>query len=170
MDFKPYSKEYQLRSSQKRKDKPKPTEKRPKKKRKKLEVVKGRAIPPSKVRGSISKKEYEKAIDAFGSNCAICMDPHIEMHHLRFRSHQGRGNYRNLIPLCNKHHGLAHTNKNFADSLREERMERYGEWYWCDKFDLLKAGLIVNSTDEEFEKWMIKEEVKASETVRDHKN
>jgi hypothetical protein len=48
-------------------------------------------------------------------------------------------------------------NRKFADGLRDERVEMFGEWYWADKFDLFKAGLITNTTDEEFEKFMVKE-------------
>jgi hypothetical protein len=141
----------------KKKEKQKFKNKRPKAKKKKLETLKGRTVPPSKVRGSISKKEYEKAIEAFGNVCAICGNPLIEMHHIRFRSQQGRGNYRNLIPLCKTHHTEAHMNRQFADGLRAERVEMFGEWYWADKFDLIKAGLITNTTNEEFEKFMVKE-------------
>jgi hypothetical protein len=144
----------------KEKEKPKFKPKRPKKKYKKLETVKGRTIPPAKVRGSISKKEYEKAIEAFGRVCVICNDPYIEMHHIQFRSQQGRGQFRNLIPLCKAHHGLAHTSRFFADGLREERIEKYGNYYWADKFDLFKEKLIQNTTDECFESFMKLEEMK----------
>lgn len=140
------------------KDKPKYKEKRPKKKYKKLETFKGRTIPPAKARGTISKKEFEKAIEAFGSVCVFCSSPYIEMHHIKFRSQQGRGNYRNLIPLCKEHHTEAHTEREFADSLREQRVSTFGEWYWADKYDLFKAGLIPNTDDKTFETFMKGEE------------
>jgi len=155
-----YSKAEQLKGHQKPKDKPKPKEKRPKKKTKKLETFKGRTIPPSKARGTISKKEYEKAIEAFGSTCVFCSSPYIEMHHIKFRSQQGRGNYRNLIPLCKEHHTQAHKERVFADSLRAERINRFGEWYWADKFDLFKVGAIPNTDDKTFETFMNSEEEK----------
>lgn len=154
LNFRPYSKAQQLH--QKPKDKPKPKERRYKKKKKKLETYKGRTIPPARARGNISKKEYEKAVEAFGAVCAYCGDPYIEMHHIRFRSHQGRGNFRNLIPLCKNHHNQAHQNRQFADSLREQRIEMFGEWYWADKYDLFKAGLITNTTESAYEKFFLK--------------
>jgi hypothetical protein len=138
----------------KSKEKPKFKSKRTYKKKKKLETIKGRTIPPSKVRGSISKKEYEKAIEAFGSVCVFCSHPLIEMHHIRFRSQQGRGQYRNLMPLCKKHHALAHTSRVFADKLRDDRIRMYGEWYWADKYDLCKNNLIPNTEDKTFESFM----------------
>lgn len=137
--------------------KPKPRDKT-KKKKKKLETFKGRTIPPKKARGTISKTQYEKAIEEFGSTCVYCHDPYIEMHHIIFRSQGGRGQYRNLIPLCKKHHALAHSSRTFADLLREERVKRYGQYYGCDKYDLFKLGLIPNSTDEAFTKFMIGQE------------
>lgn len=163
VEFRPYSKEEQLKGHQKSKDKPKFKEKRPKKKKKKLEVFKGRTIPTSKVRGTISKKEYERTIEAFGSTCVFCGDPRIEVHHIKFRSQQGRGQYRNLIPLCKKHHMQAHENRVFADILREERIQTYGEWYWADKFDLFKVGVIPNTDDKTFESYMRGEEERAKD-------
>lgn len=156
-DFHPYSKEQQLRGHQKSKDKPKYKEKRPKKKTRKLETYKGRTIPPARQRSAISKKEYNRAIETFGSVCVYCGNPYIEMHHIRFRSQQGKGGFRNLIPLCKEHHNQAHQQRTFSDKLKEDRIALYGEWYWADKYDLFKAGLIVNTTDEEFEKFMERE-------------
>ena len=152
-----YSKETQLRGHRK---KSRTRNKRPKKNKKKPEIYKGRSIPSAKQRGMISKKEYTKAIETFGDCCAICGNPYIEMHHIRFRSQQGRGKYRNLIPLCKIHHEQAHKDRNFAEKLKEERERIYGPWYWADKWDLFKAGMIQNTTDIEFEKFMTKEEEK----------
>lgn len=30
----------------------------------------------------------------------------------------------------------------------------FGEWYWADRYDLFQAGLIPNTTQETFEKFM----------------
>ncbi len=114
----------------------------------------------ARVRTSISKKEYQKAIDKFGSCCVICQNPRIEMHHVKFRSQGGKGVYRNLVPLCEKHHRLAHTQRWFAEALRNERENMFGKYYWCDKRDLFKIGLIKDDTDWEFEKFMIEETMK----------
>ena len=144
-----------------RKDKPrrKGKAKVPKKrKKKKLEVYKGRTIPSAKTRGQISKREYERMVEEFGSVCIVCCSPYIEAHHIRFRSQGGRGKWRNLAPLCKKHHMKAHSDRKFADWLREEREKRFGSWYWADEYDLFKAGLIPNTTKEAFEKYMEMEE------------
>jgi 5-methylcytosine-specific restriction endonuclease McrA len=142
------------------KDKPrrKGKAKIPKKRKKKLEVYKGRTIPSAKTRGQISKREYERMIEEFGSVCIICGNPYIEAHHVKFRSSGGRGKWRNLVPLCKEHHMKAHSDRKFADWLREEREKRFGPWYWADEYDLFKAGLIPNTTKEAFEKYMEGEE------------
>jgi HNH endonuclease len=146
-----------------RKEKPrrKGKAKIPKKRKKKLEVYKGRTIPSAKTRGQISKREYERMIEEFGSVCIICGNPYIEAHHLRFRSQGGRGKWRNLAPLCKEHHMKAHSDRKFADWLREEREKRFGSWYWADEYDLFKANLIPNTTKEMFERFMKEEEERA---------
>lgn len=141
-DYRPYPKIKQLKN--------------PGKKEKKLEIYKGRTIPSKKQRGKISKREYNRAIEAFGSVCVICGNPYIEMHHIVFRSHGGRGGFRNLIPLCKEHHQEAHKNWGFAETLRQERQKIFGEFFYMDKYDLFKAGLIQNTDDKTFEKFFEK--------------
>jgi hypothetical protein len=141
------------------KDKPKYKKKRyPTKKKKKPLRVKGRVIPPAKQRSAISKKEYTRAVEAFGSVCVFCGSPRVEMHHIRFRSQQGRGNFRNLIPLCKEHHMMAHSNREFNDSLKESRIELYGNWFWADKYDLFQANIIPNTDEKTFEAYMLSQE------------
>jgi 5-methylcytosine-specific restriction endonuclease McrA len=147
-----------------RKDKPrrKGKSKIPKKrKKKKLQVYKGRVIPSKKKRGEVSKREYNRMIEEFGSVCIICGNPYIDVHHVKFRSHGGRGKWRNLAPLCRVCHERLHRDRKFADWLREEREKRFGPWYWADQYDLFLAGLIPNTTKEAFEKYMREEEERA---------
>ncbi|MGD7007598.1 HNH endonuclease signature motif containing protein [Metabacillus sp. 84] len=156
-EYRPYSKDSQLgKSPKKEPDTPDFKVKKPKK-RKKPQLTKGRAVPNSKTRSKITKKEYGRAIKAFGEACAECENPAIEMHHLKFRSQGGKGGYRNLLPLCKTHHNKAHRSRTFADSLRADREAIYGSWYWADRFDLFKEGLLPNTTQEAFEKFMERE-------------
>jgi hypothetical protein len=131
----------------------------PKGKKKKLEVYKGKSIPSNKTRSAISKKVYNQVIEEHGSVCLDCGNPYIEIHHCVFRSQFGKGVYRNLIPLCKEHHMKCHKNFNYAEKWREWLRDQYGEFYWCDKYDLWKKGLIKNPTFEEYEKFMEKEEL-----------
>lgn len=113
-----------------------------------------RRKPKRGERGRITQEQYQKAIDAFGEACVICGQLPIEMHHIRFRSQAGRGVWRNLTPLCGKHHKEAHTNSAFAILLRQEREERFGKYYYCDRFDLSDHGHIDGPCEKQFEEFM----------------
>lgn len=130
----------------------------PKGKKKKLEIYKGKSIPTRKTRSSISKREYNRVIEEHGEVCLECNNPYIEIHHARFRSQQGKGNFRNLIPLCKEHHMKCHKDFNYAEKWREWLVKRYGSYFWCDKYDLWKMGLIKDPTNEELEKFFEREE------------
>lgn len=149
---------------------PKPyREKKPNRKKKKIETFKGVAIPKRRVRGQIDKTNYDKAMDHYNYQCAECGNPAVEMHHIVFRSDLGRKSWRNLVLLCKTHHDACHekfANRQlkelysgwFAEKWRELHCEKFGKWYWADRFDLWKAGVIPNSTEEAFEKFMKSEE------------
>ena len=59
------------------------------------------------------KEVYQKTIELYNGLCAICGNPNIAMHHIRYGGlYGGRKTYMgNVIPLCEKHHRLVHTNK-----------------------------------------------------------
>ena len=61
------------------------------------------------------KQVYQKTYDLFDGLCAICMSNQIHMHHIRYGGlYGGRKTYMgNVIPLCEKHHSLVHTNKDY---------------------------------------------------------
>lgn len=158
-EYRPYPKEKQIRK-----------EKKPKKKRKnplKPEVYKGRVIPKKQVRGRISAKEYNEALRRNGETCFFCGSPNIEMHHVMPKGYSkeknGRGVWRNLRALCPEHHrgkqGV-HQNKEMMKYLQEEHERKYGQFYWCDKYDLFKKNLIPNTEDSAYQKFMESEELK----------
>ena len=61
------------------------------------------------------KEVYQKTYDLFDGLCAICQSNQIHMHHIRYGGlYGGRKTYfGNVIPLCEKHHKLVHTNKDY---------------------------------------------------------
>lgn len=119
-----------------------------------------RRKPKQANRGRITKAQYQLALDWFGDTCNYCNAKPIEMHHVVFRSQGGRGGYRNLMPLCKAHHVMAHTSREFADYLREERKEAFGEHFYHDMHDLYDMGLIWHSDETAFENFMREEENK----------
>lgn len=57
------------------------------------------------------KRIYEITLDIFNRCCAICGNNQVQLHHIRYGA-CGRHTYLgNVIPLCEKHHRLVHTNK-----------------------------------------------------------
>ena len=119
-----------------------------------------RRKPKQWKRNNITKEEYRNALDHFGDSCVICNAQPIEMHHVVFRSSQGRGVYRNLFPLCKGHHLFAHEDRKFADYLREMKVENHGEHYYKDMYDLYEEGLIEEATQQHYENFMKSEELK----------
>ena len=59
------------------------------------------------------KKVYEDTLELFDYKCAICGNPNVASHHIRYGGlYGGRKTYMgNVIPLCKKHHDMVHTNK-----------------------------------------------------------
>lgn len=59
------------------------------------------------------KQVYNKTLELFDGVCAICGYNQVALHHIRFGGlYGGRKTYMgNVIPLCEKHHRLVHTNK-----------------------------------------------------------
>ncbi|KYC64712.1 HNH endonuclease [Heyndrickxia coagulans] len=151
-EYRPYSKAKQLGK--------KPVKRKGKKRH--GEMVKGRKIPSKTVRGRITKAEYIEALRRNGDCCYICGTTlNLEAHHVRFRSAGGRGKWRNIRFLCAEHHRgkySPHRNEQLRKELEKLHEKLYGPWFWADKYDLFKAGLIPNTTDEEFEKFMKGEE------------
>jgi hypothetical protein len=139
---------------------PKIEEKRPKKK-KNPNLYRGRVIPTQKERTRITREAYNRMINEFGEYCLNCGYTPIEAHHIVFRSQMGSGQWRNLAPLCSRCHGFAHKYKSYAEQLREDREAIYGKWFWADKYTLFKEGLILNTTDEAYERFMKGEEERA---------
>lgn len=57
------------------------------------------------------KEIYKKTLELFDGVCAICGNNQVAMHHVRYGA-CGRKTYMgNVIPLCEYHHRLAHSNK-----------------------------------------------------------
>ncbi len=132
----------------------------------KPEIYRGRRIPLASTRGKINRTEYNEALRKNGDTCFVCGTTiGLEAHHVKFRSDSGRGKWRNIRFLCFEHHKGKrgpHHNERFRRELEKLHEDLYGPWYWADKYDLYKAELIPNTTDEAFETFMQEEERKAA--------
>lgn len=96
----------------------------------------------------------------------ICMNPDVAIHHRKFRSQSGRNNPRNGAPLCQGCHDYMHRNPEAAEELRQEAIDRFGPYYYFDKYDCFYEALIDEPETKPFEDFMEAEELKAHESVR----
>jgi hypothetical protein len=129
----------------------------------KMKTVAKRSTPKKGQRSQITGKEYKQAVEAHGEMCLICGNPSIEMHHVMFASRSGRGVWRNLAPLCKKHHtgtGGVHgkNGAKLAKQLQTKHVSVYGKYYYQDRHDLFKSGLIPDTKLSSFEEFMIKQQ------------
>ena len=58
------------------------------------------------------KKHVKNYLDKFGHisflECEVCHAPAVDIHHIKYKSRGGTGEYENLIALCRKCHDKAH--------------------------------------------------------------
>lgn len=70
------------------------------------------------------KEVYQKTVELFNGECAICHNNQIALHHIRYGA-CGRKTYMgNVIPLCEYHHRLVHTNKKKYQPMLIEIIEK----------------------------------------------
>lgn len=123
-------------------------------KHKQLAKVKVRRIAK---RNSINKKEYQKMVDAFGTECYFCKREGHEAHHVKYRSQGGRGVWRNLRMLCMTCHDDLHKYEIMKIELQDEHERLFGKYYFMDCFDLYKNGLIAEQEENLLEKYFTQE-------------
>jgi len=75
------------------------------------------------------KETYNKTLEMFNGVCAICSNNQVALHHIRYGA-CGRKTYiGNVIPLCEYHHRLVHSNKKkyqpMLIKLINDRIDKY---------------------------------------------
>lgn len=79
------------------------------------------------------KEVYKKSLELFDGCCAICGNPEVAMHHIRYGGTYGRKTYYgNVIPLCVRHHKMVHSNKEvympkLIEKINKKIMEKNNE-------------------------------------------
>ena len=123
-------------------------------------------VPSRKQRAEFSSSQRKETKRIYGEECVICMDPSVQIHHRKYRSQLGRNNPRNGAPLCNGCHDIVHENAEVAEDLRLQALDRFGPYYYFDKYDCYLHGLIDAPTKQAFEDFMEQEEREAYENLR----
>jgi len=62
-------------------------------------------------------KDHYSLSETENNLCESCGVVAVDIHHLLFRSHQGKDNIENLIGLCRACHNKAHADKEFNNNL-----------------------------------------------------
>ncbi|WP_176140660.1 hypothetical protein [Halobacillus salinus] len=101
----------------------------------------------------------------YGEECVICMNPTVAIHHRKFRGQSGRNNPRNGAPLCQECHEHVHEHPEAAEQLRQDAIDRFGPYYYFDKYDCFFHALIDEPENKPFEDFMEAEERKAYEVL-----
>ena len=74
------------------------------------------------------KDAYEKSLELFDGVCAMCGNPNVALHHIKYGRLYGTRKsltyYGNLIPLCEYHHRLVHTNKDKYMPMLQEMVKK----------------------------------------------
>ncbi|SDO80187.1 HNH endonuclease [Halobacillus aidingensis] len=123
-------------------------------------------LPSKAKRSEFTTKQRKEVKRIYGDYCQICMNPHTQIHHRKFRSGSGRNNPRNGAPLCHECHAFVHAHHETAEDLRTEAADHFGPYYYYDKYDCFFEALIDEPTDKAFEDFMELEERKAHENLR----
>ena len=116
--------------------------------------------PITKNRNDFSPKTREEIKDIWGHGCYVCENPSIELHHVKHRSASGRGTKRNGLPLCHFHHrdhtyGIHH-NRKFKREIKELFVEKYGEDFYKDEYDLFAEKKIDEPTKKLMEQYFLR--------------
>lgn len=96
---------------------------------------KSRAPRRSK-RNEFSKKVREQIYERDDGLCRQCGRPGEEIHHVRYRSHSGRGVFTNGLTLCHRCHQMVHDNPELAAAWQDTFRAIYGPNFHKDEWDV----------------------------------
>lgn len=94
-----------------------------------------RRVPTQKQRNEFSKEVRERVMEEENGLCQMCGDTATQLHHVRFRSQQGRGVYTNAMALCNGCHVLIHRDNELKEHWQKLYEIAYGTDYYKDEWD-----------------------------------
>lgn len=92
-------------------------------------------LPTKAKRGKFSDKTIEDILERDNGLCVICHKVAVDIHHIKFKSQNGRGVFTNGVSLCRDCHALAHSKSEVNQSLVDIAVSMYGGNYYKDKYD-----------------------------------
>lgn len=94
-----------------------------------------RRKPNRRKRNNFSKKVREEILERDEGLCQQCGAEGTEIHHVRFRSQNGRGVATNGVLLCYTCHTKVHQNRDLALQWQKHYESYYGKDYYKDEWD-----------------------------------
>ncbi len=92
---------------------------------------------PSKAsRGKFSPKVIAEILERDNEVCVLCSAQAEDIHHVKFKSQNGRNVATNGVCICRDCHDLAHSIEAIRKQLEDMQIERFGEDYYKDEYDL----------------------------------
>lgn len=95
-----------------------------------------RRAPKQGTRGNFKNDVRKQIYIRDQGKCRQCGKPGEEIHHIRFRSHMGRGVYTNGLTVCHSCHAKIHNNHDLAEYWMGWAIDNYGPDYYRDRWDL----------------------------------
>ena len=91
--------------------------------------------PTKANRGKFSEKTRKAIHERDNYSCRVCSVQASQIHHVRFKSANGRGVYTNGMTVCQSCHSDIHKHHGKAEYWRSKFSEKYGEDYYKDEWD-----------------------------------
>lgn len=94
-----------------------------------------RKAPKKSVRGNFNRQTRQKIYERDEGLCRNCGSIGEEIHHVKYRSQNGRGVYTNGLTLCSYCHRKVHRERELSEHWMNKFEELYGKDYYKDEWD-----------------------------------
>lgn len=86
-------------------------------------------------RGKFSKETINKILERDKGLCVVCLSQADDIHHVKYKSQNGRGVFANGVAICRTCHDYAHSNQDERKRLEDMMIKKYGYDYYKDEYD-----------------------------------
>lgn len=91
--------------------------------------------PSLAARGKFSKRTIADIVVRDSGLCVLCYAEAFDIHHVKYKSAQGRGVFTNGVCLCRVCHDRAHSEQSVRYLLESMMIESYGKDFYKDEYD-----------------------------------
>lgn len=87
-------------------------------------------------RGKFSEATITEILERDDYQCVVCSAPPVDIHHVRYKSQNGRNVVSNGVSLCRNCHEQAHSSSKLRYELEQRMIDMYGVDFYKDSWDL----------------------------------